>query len=155
MRDVGGRVLRRRAPVIQSATAQPQPQPQASQTPTRAPPAEGAALDHQPALTQAGRPRQRMKWTVSINENILRFYYKVTNLGQETIGYRQQLYAEFCRTYPDIQVSEQRVSDQYRVIIRNNLIPETRRNSIKSEVEREINNQEQVLDQVSSLRNST
>uniref|UniRef100_A0A6P7H3N9 Uncharacterized protein LOC114345718 n=1 Tax=Diabrotica virgifera virgifera TaxID=50390 RepID=A0A6P7H3N9_DIAVI len=89
-----------------------------------------------------------MKWTVSINENILRFYYKVTNLGQETIGYRQQLYAEFCRTYPDIQVSEQRVSDQYRVIIRNNLIPETRRNIIRSEVEREIHNNVVIEDQV-------
>ncbi|XP_050502317.1 uncharacterized protein LOC126881795 [Diabrotica virgifera virgifera] len=149
MRDVGGRVLRRRAPVTQTATAQQQEQqPQASQTTARAPLAEGAAPEHQPALTQAGRPRQRMKWTVSINESILRFYYKVTNLGQETIGYRQQLYAEFCREYPDIQVSEQRVSDQYRVIVRNNLIPETRRNTIKSEVEREINNQELVLDQV-------
>ncbi|CAG9826461.1 unnamed protein product [Diabrotica balteata] len=41
-------------------TAQQQEEPQMSQTTTRAPLAEGAALEHQPALTQAGRPRQRL-----------------------------------------------------------------------------------------------
>ncbi|KAL3287886.1 hypothetical protein HHI36_002344 [Cryptolaemus montrouzieri] len=61
IRDVGGRVLRRRAPVAQTATA-----PQ--QTRTRTSPVDGAAQETQQALTQAGLPRQRMKWTWFMNE---------------------------------------------------------------------------------------
>lgn len=140
MRGVGGRALRRRTPVVQQATAsQTQPHTE-SQTTTAAPPAEGAAQEFQPATTQAGLPRRRMKWTTSMNETIMRIFYKITNLGQEIIGYRQQLHAEFCRKYPNIEVSEQRVADQYRVILRNNLVPETRLNTIKREVEQEIHN---------------
>lgn len=139
MRDTGGRVLRRRAPVVQETTAQSPPQTRIeSRTPPRAPPAEGAAQELQPALTQAGLRRQRMKWTIVMNETIMRIFYKVTNLGQEVVGYRQQLHAEFCRVFPNVQVSEQRVADQYRVILRNNLVPETRLNRIKTEVEQEI-----------------
>ena len=148
MRTVGGRALRRRAPVMQETTAPPQPQAaHDGQTQTRAQPAEGAAQETQPALTQAGLPRQRLKWTPAMNESIMRIFFKVTNLGQQMIGYRQQLHVEFCRKYPDMNVTEQRVADQYRVILRNNLIPETRINSIKREIAAEIT-EEQVLNEV-------
>lgn len=93
----------------------------------------------QPLTTKAGKPRQRMKWTSLMNETILRVYYQVTNLGQITVGYRQQLHAEFCKVYPELQVTEQRIADQYRTILRNNLIPEGRRNEIMQQVEEEIN----------------
>ena len=137
MRTVGGRVLTRRAPATQTTTAEPNHQREGHTRP-RAPPAEGAAQEYQPALTQAGRPRQRLKWTMSMNETVVRLYYKVTELERNLAGYRQRLHAEFCIFYPNITVTEQRVADQYRVILRNNLIPETRRNIIKREIQAEI-----------------
>ncbi|CAH2019900.1 unnamed protein product [Acanthoscelides obtectus] len=139
MRDVGGRVLRRRAPVVQEATA---PQQSGSQTTTSATAAESAAQESQPVLTQAGLPRRRIKWTVSMNESIMRIFYKVTNLGRETIGYRPRLHTAFCSEYPEIKVSQQRVADQYRVIIKNNLIPQPRLNAIKQEVQLDLMQQE-------------
>lgn len=36
----------------------------------------------------------------------MRIYFKITDLGQEIIGYRR-LHTEFCREYPYIQVSSQ------------------------------------------------
>ncbi|KAL3286422.1 hypothetical protein HHI36_000930 [Cryptolaemus montrouzieri] len=64
------------------------------------------------------------------------------------VGYRQQIRAEFTRMYPDLQISEQRIADEYRVLLRNNLISETRLNNIKQEEEREISpaNSETVLE---------
>ncbi|KAL3279728.1 hypothetical protein HHI36_017237 [Cryptolaemus montrouzieri] len=63
------------------------------------------------------------------------------------VCYQQQLQAEFNRMHPELQISEQRIADQYRVIMRNNLILESRLNNIKQEVEREISqaNSETVL----------
>ncbi|CAH2020482.1 unnamed protein product [Acanthoscelides obtectus] len=114
MRDVGGRVLRRRAPVVQEATA---PQQSGSQTTTSATAAESAAQESQPVLTQAGLPRRRIKWTV-------------------------EKQSAFCSEYPEIKVSEQRVADQYRVIIKNNLIPQPRLNAIKQKVQLDLMQQE-------------
>ncbi|KAL3277867.1 hypothetical protein HHI36_013208 [Cryptolaemus montrouzieri] len=68
----------------------------------------------------------------------MRIIYRVTLLKQEMVDYRQQLHAEFSRMYPDTQISEQSRADQYLVILRNNLIPETRLNNIKQEVKREL-----------------
>ena len=84
------------------------------------------------ALTTAGRPRQRRKWTTDINENLLRAYYIVTDQERNTTGYRTQLREIFVAQHPDYDVSEQRLSDQIRTIIRNNLIPEIRRNALKA-----------------------
>uniref|UniRef100_A0A8D9FEB0 Uncharacterized protein n=1 Tax=Cacopsylla melanoneura TaxID=428564 RepID=A0A8D9FEB0_9HEMI len=66
------------------------------------------------ALTQAGRPRQRRKWTNDINEALLRSYYKVTSLESDLTGYRPLLHATFTADHRDYNVSEQRLADQIR-----------------------------------------
>lgn len=93
-------------------------------SPTRSmsPPAEGAEQEFQPAPTQAGPPRWLMKWIGSMIEMIMHIYYMVTNLGQNTTGHKQQLEDSFFRKYSQLRVTEQRVADQLRVIIRKRLL---------------------------------
>ncbi|KAL3269349.1 hypothetical protein HHI36_008421 [Cryptolaemus montrouzieri] len=111
---MGGRVLRRQDPATQIATASQQTQ-QRSKTRNRTTSVDGAEQKTQPAHTQAGLPRQCMEWTGSMNKSVMRIMYRVTRLGQKM-----------------------RVADQYQVILRNNLITETRQNNIKQEVEQGI-----------------
>lgn len=63
----------------------------------------------------------------------MRLVYEIIKLEQELTGYRQ-LHTEFYRKYPEVQVSDQREADQYRVILKNNLKTETRLNITKREV---------------------
>ncbi|KAL3277868.1 hypothetical protein HHI36_013209 [Cryptolaemus montrouzieri] len=60
IRNVASRVLRRRFPIEKTATASQQTQ-QRSQKRTRTPPIDGAAQEIQPAPTQAGLLRHRIK----------------------------------------------------------------------------------------------
>lgn len=117
---------------------QPEIQPlrQRSHTTSNAPPTESAAQD-QSGLTQVGLPRRRMKWNSSMNEHIVRSYLKVTECEMLLVGYRQKLHREFLLKYPQLShVSEQRVADQYRAIMRLNLIPTARISEIKEELRR-------------------
>lgn len=53
-------------------------------------------------------------------------FYKVTNLGlREIMGFRQ-LHTDFFIAFLYILGLEQRIADQYSVMLRNNLFPETR-----------------------------
>ncbi|GBP96556.1 hypothetical protein EVAR_91098_1 [Eumeta japonica] len=98
------------------------------------PPAASATPVNQPGLTNAGLPRQRLKWTEVMNKDILRIYYRVTDCERDRGGYGQKLFDEFILTYPELPVTIQRVSDQYRTIIRKNLVPQTERDLIRRQV---------------------
>ena len=76
-----------------------------------------------PASTKAGKPRVRMRWSSEVNIFIMRTYYLITKLETDFTTYRQRLHEIFSQKYPYINVSEQRVSDQIRTIIRNKLLP--------------------------------
>jgi hypothetical protein len=102
-------------------------------------PAVGVSLIPSSTTTQAGLPRQRIKWTGAMNEQIFRSYLKVTNLGNQVIGYRQQIHQLFIQKFPQFNhLTEQRIADQRRAIERNNLISEPTRQRITTEVEFEI-----------------
>ncbi|CAH0728146.1 unnamed protein product, partial [Brenthis ino] len=93
-----------------------------------------------PATTLGGRNRQRMKWTDEINIELLRCYYTVTNLETNLTAYRPLLHRMFVQKYPELNfITEQRISDQIRVIHRNNRIPATTREKIKKTIEETIN----------------
>jgi hypothetical protein len=65
-----------------------------------------------------------MKWTDDMNRDLMQCYYKVTEGGTITIGYRQELHREFTPIYPQFtHLTEQRLMDQKRFIINNNKIP--------------------------------
>lgn len=74
-----------------------------------------------------------MKWTDEINKNLLLCYFTVTNLQQNTTAYRSQLHQAFINIYPELRetITEQRLSDQIRVIVRNNRIPPAEREIIR------------------------
>lgn len=90
-----------------------------------------------------------MKWTDQLNEFIVRAYYRVTNLEEEIHGFRTRLHEEFIARFPELRhLTEQRIADQYRVIIRNNRVPQPTRLRIRQEVERELNRQNNTTPQV-------
>lgn len=135
MRDGGGRLLNRRAPAgsPEETTADNNQCRHPTSSPQHSTAAESVS-QVMPETTKAGKVRQRMKWTSEINEYIMRCYYRITNLESDATSYRQQLYLDFQQKFPNINVTEQRIADQRRVIVRNNLIPGAILERIKQEV---------------------
>ncbi|CAK1593335.1 unnamed protein product [Parnassius mnemosyne] len=64
----------------------------------------------------------------------MRTYLYITKLETDMTAYRQQLHALFTRQYPEITVSEQRISDQRRTIDRNKLLSQEEIHQLKEEV---------------------
>ncbi|XP_063897007.1 uncharacterized protein LOC135118563 [Helicoverpa armigera] len=83
---------------------------------------------------------QRRRWTTQQNESIIRNYYKITEIEQNRSAYRQPLHQAVITEHPELNgVSEQRISDQLRVIINNKMIPDHRLDEIRNEVAEAIN----------------
>ncbi|XP_022814502.1 uncharacterized protein LOC111348202 [Spodoptera litura] len=76
----------------------------------------------------------RMKWTRSINENVMRAYFGATVGGSNLTAYRVRLLAMFQVLEPTINVSAQRLSDQVRVIQRNRMLDDIVLDRLRSEV---------------------
>ncbi|XP_075990923.1 uncharacterized protein LOC142986349 [Anticarsia gemmatalis] len=91
-----------------------------------------------PASTKAGKPRVRMSWSKEVNTFIMRTYYYITKLETDMTTYRRQLHELFTLQYPEIKVTEQRVSDQRRTIIRNKLLSQDILNRLKEEVQAQL-----------------
>ncbi|CAK1582520.1 unnamed protein product [Parnassius mnemosyne] len=87
-----------------------------------------------PASTKAGKARVRMRWSKEVNIFIMRTYFHITKLETDMTTYRQQLHERFTRQYPEISVTEQRISDQRRTIVRNKLLPQEVIDQLKEEV---------------------
>lgn len=143
-RTGGDRELNRRAavgfePEMDTAEeTQNSRDPTPSHTPT---PVESVSQRGNPLLagtTEAGRARQRMKWSEEVNIFIMRSYYIITNMETDLTAYRNQLHQKFMEKYPTVNVSAQRISDQRRAIMRNNLIPAMTLAQIKSDVRNEL-----------------
>nr|XP_026484151.1 uncharacterized protein LOC113392088 [Vanessa tameamea] len=77
---------------------------------------------------------QCMRWTQSINENVMRAYYGATEGGTNLTAYRVRMLSLFQALEPAINVSAQRLSDQVRVILRNNRLSDTVLDRIRSEM---------------------
>lgn len=87
-----------------------------------------------PATTKAGKARIRMKWSNDVNMFIMRTYYAITALESDTKAYRDTLHKLFNQQYPDVSISQQRIADQRRAIVKNNLLPTATLEAIKQEV---------------------
>jgi hypothetical protein len=94
----------------------------------------------QPASTKAGKPRVRMRWSNDVNLFIMRTYYQITKLETDLTTYRKLLHERFMTQYPGVNVSEQRVSDQRRTIIRNKMIPDEELAQMRGEIRLELEN---------------
>ncbi|XP_026323226.1 uncharacterized protein LOC113232673 [Hyposmocoma kahamanoa] len=74
-----------------------------------------------------------MKWSKDVNMFIMRTYFYITKLETNMTTYRPQLHELFVRQYPEVTVSEQRLSDQRRAIIRNKLLSQEILEQLKQE----------------------
>lgn len=101
-----------------------------------------AAVAMKPATTKAGKPRVRMKWDKEINMFIMRTYYSVTKLETDFTTYRQQMHQKFIEKYKNTEITEQRISDQKRFIIRNKRLSDEELKIIRDEVAKEIEREE-------------
>ena len=75
-----------------------------------------------------------MKWTQSVNENVMRAYYGSTEGGTNLTAYRVRMLSLFQDLDPTVDVSAQRLSDQVRVIQRNHRLDDTALDRLRSEV---------------------
>lgn len=87
-----------------------------------------------PVSTKAGKTRVRMRWNKEVNMFIMRTYFHITKLETDMTTYRQQLHELFTQQYPEVTVSEQRISDQRRVIVRNKLLSQDILNQLRDDV---------------------
>ncbi|KAL4720577.1 hypothetical protein ACJJTC_018462 [Scirpophaga incertulas] len=99
----------------------------------------------------------RMCWSKELNESIMRIYFEVTDLETNLTAHRIRFHTKFIELHPHLaHISEQRLSDQRRVIVNNKLIPEVRIAQMKQEVESQIENNSSVYVQSNdSLRNNS
>ncbi|XP_061712770.1 atherin-like [Cydia pomonella] len=71
-----------------------------------------------PTAPAAGGVVRRMRWSQSMNENVMRAYYGATEGGTNLCAYRVRILPLFQALEPTIEVTAQRLSDQVRVIQR-------------------------------------
>ncbi|XP_054746051.1 myb-like protein D [Anastrepha obliqua] len=99
----------------------------------------GSVLHSEEATTKAGKPRQRMTWTREMNINVMRCYYKSTNIETNKTGYREDLHRLFVEIYPQYaNITQQRVVDQKRTIVTNNRLTAVELQNIKEEIAKEL-----------------
>ena len=108
-----------------------------------------------PASTKAGKPRVRMQWSKDVNIFIMRTYYYITKLETDMTIYRKKLHEQFLLKYPQIKVSEQRISDQRRTIERNKLLSQEILNRLKEEVKIQLQEEESNNLHVTKISNNT
>ncbi|KAL0809154.1 hypothetical protein ABMA28_011389 [Loxostege sticticalis] len=151
MRTIGGRGLSRRVPTDKNTTAETEENQQASQvssiTNSAAYPTEdvsqvATSFASQPATTKAGKPRVRMTWDKEVNLFIMRTYYYITKLETDRTMYCKRLFEKFKSQYPNSNVSEQRIADQRRAIIRNKLLSDEVINNLKKEIADRLNDEQ-------------
>ncbi len=69
----------------------------------------------------------------------MRVYFGATKCESQTTGYRTLFYNEWKKIYLTTSVTEQRICDQRRVIIRNVLLTTTETDKIKKDISMELN----------------
>ena len=78
--------------------------------------------------------RTRMKWTKEMNTDIIRCYFN-TILRIPDQPYRREFYNRWVRLYPENRLTEQRICDQQRLILRKSNTLENTRGSWLTEME--------------------
>ncbi|KAH9631304.1 hypothetical protein HF086_012555 [Spodoptera exigua] len=82
---------------------------------------------------------RRMRWTDHLNETIMKSYYRLTKLETDFTTYRSLLHQDIISKCPSIaHLSAQRLADQRRSIVNNQLLSTDRLNEIREEVRNEL-----------------
>ena len=90
-----------------------------------------------------------MMWTTEMNINVMRCYFTATHLETINTGYRFELHRLFIQIYPQLadQITEQRLIDQKRVIIKNKRLTTHEIEQIKEEIVRNRSTNEEEIPQ--------
>lgn len=104
--------------------------------PSRATTAASASDEQTQQTTQAGRPRQRIKWTTQMNKDVIHCYMVSTELESNTRNYRGEMLKLFLDKYPELQpkVNTQNIVDRKRAIITTKLLSATEIEDIKQKI---------------------
>lgn len=79
-------------------------------------------VEAQPQTHKPTRAK-RIKWSNDMNEFIIRSYYMCTKSESDCTMWRQKVHELFCKKFPNLIVTEQRIADQKRVINKGLLAP--------------------------------
>jgi hypothetical protein len=71
--------------------------------------------------TKTCKPRQRMQWSEGMNKFITRQFYTITKLEIMKIGYRRELHDRLMKSYPEMEINKQRITDQ-RILILTKIV---------------------------------
>lgn len=122
--------------------------------PLPSPPGNGIG---QQATATAAPPvgkSKRMRWTKEMNINVIKAYFRATKCDADNIGYRTRLHQEWLKLYPQSTVSEQNICDRNRVIFSKKYLSQVEIDQIKSEIQKEIPPESQVVAQNHSPQRS-
>jgi ribosomal protein L35 len=84
-------------------------------------------------LNQPLESKNKMKWSNTLNESLMQCYFEVTELESNMTIYRRKLHSKFIEKHPYLShLSEQRLADQRRSIVKNKLISQHRLEHLKT-----------------------
>lgn len=150
VRTVGDRMLNRRAPVIQQNTANTEVATQNTTEPQQPASAEEYVA---PPTATVQQGRRRMKWTNELNAEIMRSYYRATEVETNLTVYRARMHQDFTKRHPELShLTEQRIADQRRAIITNNLLPGATIDTVREEIYREVGHNTHVTYKTSEVQ---
>lgn len=102
-------------------------------------PADDAAADRRQSLTLAGRQRQRIMWTREMNMYVIHCHYTCTRLETDMSG-RPRMLDMFIERFPRFanQLDRNKLYTRQRAILSHNMLTTAELDSIKLEVQREL-----------------
>jgi hypothetical protein len=108
---------------------------------------------------ETGKPRQRIQWSEEMNTFIMRQYYTITKLETLKIGYTWKLHDRFTRQYPEMEISEQQIADQWRAIVTKALLSKPWLEEIRAQVaeifkETNVNTEEEIIQSTDKKKES-
>lgn len=110
-------------------------------------------LDHASDPVPSPQHRTRRKrWTRDDNIDLLRAYYRATNIERDRTGYRVRLHEEWTHSRPDFSRSSQQLADQLRSVLRRKVFSSAELEHLKSSISTE--HQDPDANRESSPRNS-
>ena len=90
--------------------------------------------ENRPQTNNNNQQRLRMKWTKEFNKDIIRCYFN-TILRIPNQPYRKEFYDRWVRLHPENPLTEQRICDQQRIIMRKVNTRENTRGSWLTQIE--------------------
>lgn len=132
MRDVGDKVLKRRALVPKQTTAQTNNEvDKTTETVSSNPGTSQDSAD----ISRKSTKGTRIKWTKEMNCLVIKMFLQINECRDDPLpGWRQKLHTEMNKTFPHLKLTQQNVSDRLRAIYSKKLLAQQEIDQIRREV---------------------